>query len=100
MSSVDNSSAVAFVEDEDGYAGWLAANPGGYVLNCHRYPKSSYLKLHRAACSWISGTPPRGKLWTDQYIKVCGPTRLSLEDWSRRNVGGPPDPCGRCLAPR
>ena len=91
------SGVAIFMDDENGYGQWLAANPAGYVLNCHRRPKSSYLKLHRSACGWVSGTPPRGNLWTDQYIKVCGQDRHSIEEWTRRNVGSSPDPCGRCL---
>jgi hypothetical protein len=50
--------------------------------------------LHRASCRHISGD--QGKRWTDQYVKVCGPSTALLEEWAAEEVGGEALPCGWC----
>jgi len=46
-----------FVNDDEGYLGWLTENPRGFVVNSHRRPVSTYLKLHRASCKHIKPLP-------------------------------------------
>jgi len=87
---------TVFLDDDAGYLAWLKANPGGFVLNANRSPTRGYLKLHRATCWSINGTPPRGELWTSVYLKACSPSRLRVESWSRNKVGAEPERCGQC----
>ncbi|NPT54888.1 hypothetical protein [Paraburkholderia elongata] len=67
-----------FVPKSDlNYRAWLAANPGGFVLN--RYSSensSSYLVLHRASCDYVTklkGTATEGGHTEHNYLKVCSP---------------------------
>lgn len=89
---------VIFIDDEDGYRAWIAEHSGGYVLNSYRRPKASYLKLHRAFCSRISGTPPRGATWTSPFMKVCAEDRSALEAWAAAEASGTVSPCAWCSA--
>jgi hypothetical protein len=85
-----------FVDDDAGYARWLAEHPEGFVVNTYRTPSVAYLMLHRAGCSTISGAPARGLTFTGgEYIKVCG-SRAEAEDFSCQ-LGGQTTPCGLCL---
>ena len=88
-----------FVDDDAvaGYVAWLAAHPGGYVLNHERNPSIRYLVLHRAACATMA--PRDGgdtRTWTSAYPKTCAPTSAALADWAEANTGGPPSPCRSC----
>ena len=85
-----------FIDDDRGYLHWLNANPMGFVVNCERKPRASYLILHRATCGTIRGVPARGKRWTADYIKVCSLSKAELESWARREVGGEVSPCRLC----
>jgi hypothetical protein len=85
-----------FFHDEDGYRKWLRSIAAGYVLNCDRQPKASYLMLHRASCRTISGKPPRGSTWTTPYMKVCAKSVRELDDWAKANTGQLPDRCSVC----
>jgi hypothetical protein len=89
---------VVFANDESGYLAWLDVHSDGYVLNSFPKPKASYLKLHRAACGRIRGTPPRGGLWTTPYIKVCSADRVAIEAWAFSSTSGSVSPCGWCMA--
>lgn len=85
-----------FVDDDAGYARWLADHPEGFVVNTYRTPSAGYLMLHRATCSSISGEPARGLTFTGgEYIKVCG-SRSEAEDFAGQ-LGGQARPCGLCL---
>lgn len=77
-----------FADDDVGYEAWLRAHPGGVVVNCERNPRASYVMLHRASCHTISGTPPSGRSWTTQYLKVCADAAGELEAWARVATGG------------
>lgn len=88
--------AVHFMDDEAGYSAWLTAHSNGYVLNCARQPRAAYLKLHKAACRWISGKPPRGDTWTTAYAKVCAGTVSELDAWAEQRTGAIPARCGTC----
>ena len=84
-------------DDDVAYVDWLAANPHGYVLNAERNPRRGYLILHRAACKFISRSAEPPANWTTGgYLKVCAATISEIEDWSRREAGGSPQPCGHC----
>ena len=85
---------VAFVDDDDGYRAWLAANPAGYVLNSTRSPHRDYLMLHPASCRHISGAPELN--WTRQYVKICTPTAAVLDAWAASAVGGEAVRCAFC----
>ena len=86
-----------FQDDEAGYLRWLDANPGKFVLNTYRNPRPSYLRLHRATCRSITGTPANGSSWTKTYVKRCG-TQAELENYATRDVGGEVQNCPTCLA--
>ena len=88
-----------FVDDDRGFVSWLRANPGGFVVNTARKPTAGYLKLHRATCRTISGTPPRGSTWTKDYVKACAPTVRQLSSWAMTQVGGTLGFCGTCHPP-
>jgi hypothetical protein len=88
--------AQVFVDDDQGYLRWLTANPTGYVLNTTRNPIASYLILHRASCSTITGIPSRGRQWTGPYIKVCSTRRTDLDNWAEQATGGTVQACRRC----
>jgi hypothetical protein len=45
---------IEFMDNDQGYVAWLADHPDGFVLNCERPPRPSYLTLHRATCWTIS----------------------------------------------
>lgn len=84
------------MDDDPGYERWLRDHPSGFVLNCDREPKASYLVLHRASCRTITGTPTRGDNWTTAFQKVCAPTPAALDRWARDGTGSSPSPCGTC----
>lgn len=89
--------ARTFVDDDLGYETWLRAHPAGYVVNCDRNPRASYLMLHRASCHTIAGMPARGASWTAaDDMKVAGDTMAELEAWARAETGGVPQRCGTC----
>lgn len=85
-----------FIDDDNGYLQWIAANPEGFVVNCARKPGPTYLKLHRATCRTVTGTPANGQRWTTLYAKVCSPTIGELQGWASQQVGGQLSDCGLC----
>lgn len=74
------------------YVRWRDTHPQGFVLNCERRPRASYLKLHRATCRWLRW---RGVL-TGSYIKVCSDDPAEIVAWARAQTGGTPEPCAFC----
>jgi hypothetical protein len=88
---------VVFKDDDPGYEEWLREHHAGYVVNALRNPTAGYLKLHRAACSFISNSNRRGAGWTTgSYIKACSHRREDLARWACRQTGGKLDPGCRC----
>jgi hypothetical protein len=85
-----------FRDDDEGYLGWLASHPTGFVLTVARSPRPNYLILHKAACRTINGRPTRGGPWTGPYIKVCSGDALKLAAWTGREVGVAPRLCTVC----
>ena len=101
-----------FRDDDDGYLDWVAANPGGHVINIQRSLNPSDARVHRACCGLVTGNHTSGRTWTGQHIKVCAVDLRELDAWAtdhggveRRAVGrsdsshpGLPGP-SRCLTP-
>ncbi|GAA1297173.1 hypothetical protein Psi02_14030 [Planotetraspora silvatica] len=85
-----------FIDDDAGYLKWLAEHPDEFVVNTARKPHPSYLVLHRATCTFITGSPTRGTRWTGDYVKYCGGLS-ELQSWALTEVGGDLQPCGHCL---
>jgi hypothetical protein len=83
---------IEFMDDDKGYVSWRAEHPEGFVLNCERPPRPSYLILHRATCRTINGKP--GRRWTATYQKVCADTLAEISTWAGQL--GPPSGCGIC----
>ena len=96
MAATAGSGSRLFKDDDGAYVRWLEEHPRGYVLNCQRSPRATYLVLHRAACGTITGVPARGGRWTDQFIKVCSESAEPIRDWTRARVRAEPRPCGLC----
>jgi hypothetical protein len=87
-----------FQDDDRGYLAWLTRNPNGFVVNTLNPPNRRYLKLHRADCYTINGTPPNGTTWTaGQYIKICERVREELAHWARQTLRSRLSPCGHCF---
>jgi hypothetical protein len=87
-----------FTDDDDGYRGWVAANPGGWVTNIQRRLNPSDARVHSAGCRTIAGTPP-GATWTGPYIKVCAVELSELDAWAITHVGRTIIRCGTCQPP-
>jgi hypothetical protein len=85
-----------FVDNDSSYLQWVTANLGGFVVNCDREPRPRYLRVHRATCRTVTGTPPNGRRWTTLYAKVCSPTIEELQRWASQQVGGQLTKCGTC----
>ncbi|MGH9029214.1 MAG: hypothetical protein ACRDV4_06315 [Acidimicrobiales bacterium] len=89
---------ATFADDDLGYGQWLRAHATGFVVNCERNPKASYLMFHRSPCHTVFGTPATGSTWTaGRYIKVCADTIAELEAWARSATGGGVERCGICV---
>lgn len=84
-----------FARNDSGYLGWLAANPGGFVINAARNP-AVRMVLHRAGCGSIGGVPAHGSRWTTHSAKLCG-QRNELEAFARSDLGHELYCCGLCL---
>jgi hypothetical protein len=89
-------SVELFRDDDRGYADWLAANPQGYVLNIQRDLNPSDARMHRADCGTITGAPPRGRTWTESYIKACALSLPELDAWALAHARSAITRCGTC----
>ncbi len=83
-----------FLDNDHGYEQWLASHPDGYVVNGYRPLTAGYLRLHRATCRFISGTPANGISWTATSSKLCG-SLPELQQAAGR-LGGPLVSCPSC----
>ena len=93
----DEGPAESFVDDDDGYLGWVAAHPSGYVLNSGRNPSPRYLVLHRATChTMVPRASSDTRTWTTAYRKTCALTAGELVAWAEAHGGGPPTACRVC----
>ena len=85
-----------FRDDDAGYLDWLAAHPGGYVINIARSLNATQACVHHAGCWTISGESRRGSAWTGPYVKVCAEQLAELEQWAIDRVGEPIPRCRTC----
>ena len=74
---------------------WLNAHAAGFVLNCHRKPTASYLKVHRASCPTIR-SDSRSNYAGGDYHKVCAETKDELQSWALQQTGGTISCCLTC----
>ena len=84
-----------FVGDDDGYLAWRRDHPAGWVLNCERQPKATYLKLHRADCPHLGPRPGWSNL-TTAFTKVCGTSPGPFDEWLTATLNTQPDRCAAC----
>jgi hypothetical protein len=82
--------------DDAQYRRWVTAHPTGYVVNAYNPPTAKYLKLHRASCFTITGTPTTGEAWVGDYVKMCAEDLTDLASWVKAHTGAVPEPCGMC----
>ena len=87
---IDDANFQKFVDDDSSYQSWIAAWPGGYVLNCNRSPNSAYLILHRAACTSITELQAGMQTFTGEYVKVCSTDRGAITQWAIDSTGAAP----------
>lgn len=85
-----------YVDDDDGYRGWLKRNPRGYVINIQRSFNPSDARLHDADCRDLIAQLQRDVQLAVSYVKVCGENRAELDQWAADNVGEPIQLCGHC----
>jgi hypothetical protein len=94
---VQDENVLIFRGDDAAYLRWISGHPMGYVLNAERNPKASYLKLHRATCTWMSGRGKPGAYTERDYIKICSTSDDALAQWAREKVDGTPDSRCACM---
>ncbi|MHB8328189.1 MAG: hypothetical protein ACYDD6_00935, partial [Acidimicrobiales bacterium] len=85
-----------FVDDDAGYLAWTNAHSTGYVVNASKTLSAKTLKLHKASCPSMVGSPGSTRSWTTSYQKCCSSDVGDLLDWCISVVGADPDPCQRC----
>ena len=88
-----------FDDDDPGYREWIAAHPGGYVLNIQRGLNPIDARMHLAGCRTINGEPARGSTWTGPYIKICATDLRKLDVWAATNTNTTIARCGVCRPP-
>jgi hypothetical protein len=96
-STTQNEDVLIFRADDAAYLRWISEHPGGYVVNAERNLRPSYLKLHRATCTWLSGRGEPGAYTERQYIKICSTSLDALGHWARQNVGSTPESRCACM---
>lgn len=72
----------------DGYLQWIKDHPNGYVLNCEKSPRATYLILHKASCYTINDLQKQAESWTEKYNKICSIDIKEIEVWAQKNVPG------------
>lgn len=85
-----------FLDDDEGYLGWLAAHDDGFVLNTYARIAAGDLVVHRASCRTINRDLAAGKAWTVQYGKACADSIDELAAWAAERTSGTPHGCGTC----
>jgi hypothetical protein len=89
-------SAQPFRDNDAGFHSWPDQHPDGYFINHQREPSPSYLVLHLASCSHFQPRP-RSVNWTTTYDKLCSLSRVDLETWAAKTIGGEVTPCRTCF---
>ena len=77
-----------FANDDHGYLACVTKHPGGYVIKAASPPRPSYLILHRATCSTISGSLPVGESRTLSLRKFCVEHKAEVMGIARVVAGG------------
>jgi Family of unknown function (DUF6308) len=95
--TTQNGDVLIFRGDDAAYLRWISEHPRGYVVNAERNPRPSYLKLHRATCTWLSGRGETGAYTERQYIKICSTSLDALGAWARAEVGSTPESRCACM---
>lgn len=72
-----------FTDDDQGYLGWLANHPAGFVLNVRRVAGPSYAILHRAISHTIASARDDGAYTEPAYRKVVASDIDSLRSFAR-----------------
>jgi hypothetical protein len=85
---------TSFVGDDPEYAGWLRANPGGFVLNVARRASAPRATLHLAGCAAIR--PAVTRTGQSSTMRVCAPSAAALAAWTSTELRRDPARCGRC----
>lgn len=78
-----------FRDDDHGYLKWVTTHSHGCVINIQRTLNPADARMHRADCCTINGQPPRGRTWTEPYIKICSPSLDVLGQWAAKQPGSP-----------
>ena len=92
-------SLEVFRDDDVAYLTWLERHSLGWVVNSRRHPGRDPLRLHRASCWTISGTPAPGTTWpTRADVKACSCDVAALRQWARAEGEGDLSACGHCAS--
>jgi hypothetical protein len=83
---------------EPAFLAWLRTHEHGYVVNCDRKPRASYLRLHAATCRMLMLLPGGAQHHTKMYGKACATDVADLETWAKRQCGSEArlQPCHFC----
>ncbi len=73
-----------FDNAEDEYLQWVAAHPGGYVINAPKRRGDYADMLHRASCGSIT-TRRQSNYTTTTFKKLCSLDKRELVTWAERN---------------
>lgn len=81
------------------YLAWIRDHAHGFVVNCDRKPRATYLRLHAATCKFVTQLYGNAQSHTKAYGKACSVSKSELEAWAKRECG--PDaelqPCAFCM---
>lgn len=86
--------------DDEGYLGWVRANPDGFVLNIDLpLTKTIYARVHRACCGSLPILTVTGDTFTVNHLKAGSQQAGELYDHSVVLTGLRATPCGRYRPP-
>ena len=91
-----------FIDNDNGYMKWLAANPDGFVVNVRAAAGPSYAVLHRASCRFISAARDDRAYTGRGYRKVVANNLDDLRVYARsigRWDGSFSSVCAHCSPP-
>jgi hypothetical protein len=86
-----------FVNDENGYLGWVQAHPNGYVVNIDNPQVTPQYPMVHAASHRSMSTPARTNYTTGRYFKVCSEQFEELEAWAQSKYGHALTRCRQCM---
>ncbi len=87
---------VVFRDDEDGYLGWVAANPYGFVVSVPRSGRANTVRLHRATCPTIDPGSSTNVTRTLHSMKGCCCNEGALRSWARSRAEAGVRSCITC----